>query len=71
MMCNAVLFFYAPYSWYSGQVSMPQLEVLLYYMFFTSFPPIVTATFDQDVSAAALLRNPRLYDHGRLNRGYS
>ena len=70
-MANVVLFLYGPFSWYSGTISLEPLGVLLYYMFFTSLPPAITATFDKVLSAETLLAIPSLYEHGRLNKGYS
>jgi phospholipid-translocating P-type ATPase (flippase) len=70
-MANVTLFLYGPFSWYSGTLSFEPLGLLLYYMFFTSLPPAITAIFDKVLSAETLLAIPQLYEHGRLNRGYS
>eukprot|EP01136_Pigoraptor_vietnamica_P044457 Opistho-1_new@21219 len=56
-----LLFWYEFYCGWSGATVIDQYYLFLYNLIWTSLPPIITAVFDQDVTADALMERPDLY----------
>ncbi|GAB6021543.1 hypothetical protein CHUAL_004143 [Chamberlinius hualienensis] len=65
-----IIFWYQLYCGFSGMVVIEQLNVMLYNLMFTSFPPLIIGIFDQDVPADLLILNPQLYRQGRHSQVY-
>eukprot|EP00040_Diaphanoeca_grandis_P019620 m.103734 g.103734 ORF g.103734 m.103734 type:complete len:1161 (-) comp27513_c2_seq3:69-3551(-) len=60
-IANIVPFFYGINSLWSGTIAFDSFGYLLYYVIFTSFPPLVTASMDESAPQEVLLADPTLY----------
>ena len=62
-----VSFYYSFDNGFSGQVPWDKLTNALWNVIFTFFPILFLGLFDQDVSAASLMKYPALYKSGQRN----
>ncbi|XP_065220628.1 phospholipid-transporting ATPase VD isoform X2 [Planococcus citri] len=65
-----LIFWYQLFCGFSGTVMIDQMYLMLYNLFFTSFPPLVIGVYDQDAPEELLLAQPNLYNKGRLGSVY-
>ena len=63
-------FWFQLYCGFSGQVMIDEVYLMFYNMLFTSVPPLLFGMFEQDACDGLLVKQPRLYAHGRLGLGY-
>jgi len=60
-IANLLPFYFGLNSLWSGSITFDSFAYLLYYVSFTSFPPLITGSMDETCPAEVLLADPTLY----------